>query len=430
MEREGIIARTWRRVLADRTRSRALLLLGGNLGAHAITLLLLPMLTRVASPVEFGDFARYVSFVGVLLPVASLRYEWAIPLARDPARNARLIELSLWVLAAISLLTFAVASWPAARALTGGALTQWVAPGLVVLGCVQLVSSWTIRTAEFRMFTVARVLHSLFVGVAQIVLVMAFGGAGLIVGHLGGQVLAYAYIGSRIAVDARDGRQSDPAVTVGTVAQEYRRFPLVSAPSSLVNALGVEAPILLIGSLVGTASAGQLALAQRIAALPGMLVTQSLGQSFYSEAAMLARTEDPGLRTLYRRTVRHLALLGGVVAVALGAAPWIFPILFGAQWQTAGWMAAALGLLVFSQMTFGTVSCLEYLNRQGLNFLWNFVRLALVAAAIVVCQLLECSATVTVAVYSAASAVWYPALYAMNEYSLARAAGHPQGQAT
>jgi len=274
----------------DPTVTGALVLLGGSIGAHAITLALMPVLTRVATPAEFGGLARFISMVGVLLAIVSLRYEWAVPLASSEARSARLIQLSmLLVLGFAGLAAIAAAavgpSGPVGPidhlGIEGRHVAAWVAPGIVVLGTVQILTSWTIRTGSFRLLAMSRVLHSSFVGMGQVVLCALFGGhLALIIGFLGGQMLAYAQLARRAFGEVvRNARAEDPP-GLANVAREYRRFPLLSAPSSLVNALGVEAPILLISSLGGAQPAGQLALTQRWAALPGMLVMQSSGAGF------------------------------------------------------------------------------------------------------------------------------------------------------
>jgi O-antigen/teichoic acid export membrane protein len=415
----------------DRTFTGALVLLGGSIGAHAITLAVMPVLTRVATPAELGGLARFISIVGVLLPIVSLRYEWAVPLASTEARAARLMELSILLVLGFAgfAAVAAVAVGPSAStgliedAVIGSRhAVAWVAPGIVVLGTVQILASWTIRTGSFRLYAMSRVLHSAFVGVGQVALCMLFGGQlALIIGFLGGQVLAYAFLARRAFGEmVRDAREKD-APRLADVAREYRRFPLISAPSSLVNALGVEAPILLISTFGGAQATGQLALAQRWAALPGMLIMQSLGQAFYTEAARLATTDVLLLRSRYRRVVRLLCVIGAAVFAALLAAPLYFTLVFGGQWQTAGSMAAWLGVLVFAQMSFGTVSCLEYLDRQGLNLVWNAGRLIVVSAGIVIPHMLGASDVAVVAVYSCASAIWYPVLYLMNEFSLSRA---------
>jgi O-antigen/teichoic acid export membrane protein len=412
----------------DSTMSSAAVLLVGSLGAHLVTIALMPVLTRVATPEEFGGVAAFISVIGLMLPIASLRYEWAIPMAVTPAQAAGLVRLSFVILAVLSVLlaTVGIALNESAADSASGAQAMvhgWlIGPGLFVLGTVQILASWTIRVGNYKALAIARFVHSALVGLGQIGAAVFFGGASaLAVALLAGQVCAYFIVLKPMLRDVQGARRDGDASSLLPVAKEFIRFPVYSAPSSLANSAGVEAPILLISQLAGVVAAGHLSLAQRIAALPGMMAAQSLGQTFYTEAARLARHDPEALRRLYRRTVGRLAVMGIPVVSVLLLAPWFFPLLFGDQWADSGWMAFWLTITCMAQIVLGTVSCLEYLNRQRLNLLWNVGRLAIVTAAIYLSISAGLSSISVVAAYSIASACWYPVLYFFNERSLAMA---------
>lgn len=424
------ILRRWPRLkewaATDSTMSSAAILLVGSLGAHLVTIALMPVLTRVASPEEFGGVAAFISVIGLMLPIASLRYEWAVPISATPVQAAGLVRLSFVILAILSSLLAAVGIALGDIAADGASGAQgmvhgWlIGPGLFVLGTVQILASWTIRVGNYKSLAVARFMHSALVGLGQIGAAVFFGGASaLAVALLAGQVCAYFIVLKPMLKVVQDSHLESASPSLLPVAKEYIRFPFYSAPSSLANSAGVEAPILLISQLSGVVAAGHLSLAQRIAALPGMMAAQSLGQAFYTEAARLARHDPEALRRLYRRTVGRLAVMGIPVVLLLLLAPWFFPLLFGAQWKDSGWMAFWLTITCVAQIVLGTVSCLEYLNRQRLNLFWNVGRLFIVTAAIYLSISAGFSAISVVAVYSIASACWYPVLYFFNERSLA-----------
>ena len=55
-------------------------LASGTAAAQLLTVLALPLITRLYSPADYGTLAVYSSTITLLLVVASLRYEVAIPL--------------------------------------------------------------------------------------------------------------------------------------------------------------------------------------------------------------------------------------------------------------------------------------------------------------------------------------------------------------
>src|SRR5580765_5288653 len=90
--------------------------LGGGFARHVVTLasgtaiaqflfvLAMPALTRLYTPADYGTLAVYSSTLTVLLVLASLRYEAAIPLPEDEQAAGSLLALTLFVLAAMVVL--------------------------------------------------------------------------------------------------------------------------------------------------------------------------------------------------------------------------------------------------------------------------------------------------------------------------------------
>ena len=81
-------------------------------------------------------------------------------------------------------------------------------------------------------------------------------------------------------------------------------------------------------------------LAWAIMQVPIALIAGSVSQVFLKK---LAVTEPGKMRTLVRFTLVRAAMVAVVPFAALFVvAPWLFPFLFGAQWDQAGYFAQAL----------------------------------------------------------------------------------------
>ena len=90
---------------------------GGVFGRHVVTLasgtavgqvllvLALPVLTRLYTPADYGALAVYSATLTVLLVLASLRFEQAIPLPEDDRVAGSLLALSLLSLTLVALLS-------------------------------------------------------------------------------------------------------------------------------------------------------------------------------------------------------------------------------------------------------------------------------------------------------------------------------------
>lgn len=375
---------------------------GGAFGRSVVTLasgtaigqlllfLAVPVLTRLYTPADYGALAVYSSTLTVLVVLASLRYEAAIPLPQDEDTAASLLALTFLLLtvtaAIVSLLVWlagdafvAVVKVPALRPY------RWLLPvGFIGAGMYQALSYWAIRRGEFG--RVARTKLSQGVGqvVSQVGLGAAGAGApGLLIGDVIGRVAG----GGGLALLALRGR-SHARVTRASVlsaASRYRRFPLLATWSGLLNVGSLQLPSILFSASFGAAAAGLYALSFKMLVLPTMLVGQAVGQVFLSRAAPLAG-EPERLRQLTERTALTLFACGLPVFGALAlAGPQLFAILMGDEWDAAGHYAQLLApwfavWLVSSPLS-GLLSVREW---QGSALIFSAFEFALRLGAVLI----------------------------------------------
>jgi lipopolysaccharide exporter len=322
-------------------------LASGTAIAQLLLALAMPVLSRLYTPADYGALAVYSSTLAVLLVLASLRYEAAIPLPEDDEVAVSLLVLAFLLLAAMTALVSLVV-W-----LAGGAFVTvvkvpalrpylWLIPlGFIGAGTYQALSYWAIRRREFGRVAQTKLRQAGGQIVAQVTLgIVGTGAPGLLIGDMIGRVaggggLALLFLRER--PHARVTRS-----TLAEVAARYRRFPLLTTWSGLLNIGSLQLPSIVFSASFGVAAAGLYALSFKMLVLPTMLVGQAVGQVFLSRAATLAR-EPERLRQLTERTALALFACGLPVfgAVALGG-PQLFAIVMGSEWEQAGRYAQIL----------------------------------------------------------------------------------------
>jgi O-antigen/teichoic acid export membrane protein len=125
------------------------------------------------------------------------------------------------------------------------------------------------------------------------------------------------------------------------------RFPIVFAPTAVVNTAGLGLPLILIGAWFGVQSAGYLGVAQRVTALPAAIVGLAIGQVFCGELTARLRANERNNRRLYLKVSARLGLIGALIALALLILPpYVFPVVLGSNWTEAGTYAQATALAV------------------------------------------------------------------------------------
>src|SRR6185436_17563958 len=113
----------------------------------------------------------------------------------------------------------------------------------------------------------------------------------------------------------------------------YWKFPLISVPSSLIEALATSLPLILVAHFFDTQSAGLFFLVQRVVSFPATLVTTSVADVYHTRVAERYRTSRDSVRPYLIATSKRLAVVACVLIIpfaillALG-----FSTIFGSRW--------------------------------------------------------------------------------------------------
>lgn len=317
----------------------SLVLLAGGAAAQALPLLLGPWLTRLYTPVEFGQFHLLSAVAANLAVVACARYEFALPLARDEAEARCLGALCRWLLLATTLLACLIGGvW---AALTG----QWWPVHLPLLvaamGLVSLATLSAVRAQRFRALAGGRVLQHGGTAVLQGATgTLGAGSTGLIAAAVAGAVAGAALLWSR-----QPRWWQLPRAELAAVARHHRDFPMLNTPHAFAGALQDTLALALIAAWQGPAAAGFWGLSLRYLKAPATLVGGAVSQALYP--ALAAGGATLASRAVVRRVMWVLlAIALPLVVLVLGLAPWAFEAAFGTPWRGAGELARGLALYI------------------------------------------------------------------------------------
>lgn len=321
-------------------------LAGGTAFAQALTILLLPILTRIYTPAHFSVLAVYVSMLGLLSVAACLRLEIAIPLPERDADAVNVLAVALTsaiviaVLVALVVVLFPrqivhLVHQPPLRPYL------WMLPlGLCLSGSYAAFQYWAIRKRRFSAVARTRVTQTIGGSGTQIAL-GAYGWAPF--GLLFGQMISS---GAGVVGLARAAFQNDRNLIKSISWSEmrrmfrcYDRFPKYSTLEGLANVAGVQLPVIIIAATAIGPEAGYLMLATRVMAAPMALIGSAVGQVYLSRAPQEFRNGGLGAFTI--------SVMGGLAKAGLGplaffgiVAPVLFPLVFGSNWGRAGQIVA------------------------------------------------------------------------------------------
>ena len=350
--------------------ARNLIVVGGATAVGQGALVLVsPVLSRLYDPEAFGLLSVYAAVLSVLVSIASLRFDFAIPIASEPAEAAHLLALSV-VISLITSATLAVVLllWGSqlAGALGAEPLVSflWLLPiALFLASVVQALSSWAVYQRTFSALGRMRAIQGFAQAVGQASLGFGHAGlVGLILGDVAGRVFGAEQLIRSSFVRLRSTSLS--VASMGRCARQRWGFARVMTGASFLSALSLQVPFLMIPALFDLQSSGQYFLAYRMLTLPASLVAAAVGQVFFGEASH---------RRADRQRLHDLALAAAVslfvfsiptyAIVAVGGQALIATV-FGRQWQLAGLYAQIMAPSLIFWSIANPMSSLPVIGRR------------------------------------------------------------------
>jgi O-antigen/teichoic acid export membrane protein len=338
-DRDGLIGRRWRS-LGGIARSFAVVG-GATLIGQGALIVAAPLLARLYEPQDFGLLAVFAGVLSVLVAVASLRFDLAIPIAADRSEAVHLLVLSNAIsLAASVALAVLLLGWGGllTRALGAPGLDSvlWLLPiALFLATFIQALASWAVYNRSFSELARMRVVQGASQAGGQLALgVLQIGPIGLILGDVASRVAGAGQLLRSSIAGVRSTVVSVAALT--NAAGRRWAFARVMTAASLISTLSLQAPFLMIPAFFDLASSGQYFLAFRMLALPASLVVAAVGQVFFGEASH--RSIDPQrLHDLtYDAAASLLTFSIPTYLIVMIAGQSLIVTVFGAEWQVAG----------------------------------------------------------------------------------------------
>lgn len=344
----------------------------GTIIAQLVNLAALPVLSRLYSPVAFGQLGVFIAVVTIAATALTLRYELMIMLPEKERASDRVALLSV----VISLLfggLLAFIAWgipPLPLAVLGlGAIDKWLPlAALTGIACsfAAIGGYWLNRRRRYSTMAAQRVGQVAVAAVVGISCGALGNPSGLIFAQAAGFFsVAFACLWHMRVIFTLRGS------ALGHVARENASAPAYLLPSALLDVASMQLPVMLITMWFGTFDAGQFSMAWRILWLPIATVGAAVGQVFFQRFAQL-QNDPEAARTLLFRTWKSLFLFGALPTAAVMAfGPWLFSALLGGAWREAGSLATVLSPMLLALLIVGPTSSAMItlgLNKQMMIF--------------------------------------------------------------
>ncbi len=351
---------------------------GANIGAQAINMALVPVVTRLYIPEEYGKFAFFLSLVMLFAPVSTLRLEPTILLPESREDAAHLFLLTLLASTLIALLVVPIVIFIISDAKLYHTTQPWIFQfllpiGILLQGVLFAVNSWVLREKKFHPLAISTLLGTLSDRFLVITLgLFSFGSIGLISGRIIGPAsrILTLYTGI-IRGDFNKLRKSLSVARMKELLIEYKDFPLFSSWACLCNSASREMPTLILTYMFSPAVTGLYALGMRVMNLPMKTIGDALAKAFLQKSA--ANRLTPHLLTGDTKKLFgllfDLLILPTVFLMTFGKE--LFALVFGSEWSKGGVYIQILMVTFSAMFLYRILSCFFDVfekNKQRLFF--------------------------------------------------------------
>lgn len=346
-------------------------LMSGTIIAQAIPVLIMPVLTRLWSPEEFGIFAIYMALIAILGVVATGRLDMALLLARSNNDAIKLMIVSLSMACGfIVMLYLGILLFDHILKIDSITIEPFyylVPLGTLLHAIYALMLAWHNRNSHYKLMSKSRIVQSGSISFSQVIVGLSYKfPLGLVFSDLMGRLISILLIIKGSGLEKRDIKVDFKKKIA--LLKRYKKFPLLEAPASLVNVTAQKLPFIMLPLIFSPVIAGLYFLVSRVLMMPASLIGTAVLEVFKNRVQEdFKRTGS--CRKIFIRTGSVLFLIGLVPTVIIMIfAPDMFAFVFGENWRAAGNYAQILAPLALIQFISAPLSyVLVYRERLFLD---------------------------------------------------------------
>jgi len=318
-------------------------LISGTIIAQLVSILLQPILRRLYSPESFGILSAYLSIIGMIVILCSLRYDDTIVLPKSDKESINLVGLSLFISFCFNLLIFILVI------ILGGNIKSFlnlpanfpvkilyiIPAGAFLFSFYQSLNSWLIRKKKYISVSVNKLVRRSTEGSAQIVFALLKSFNGLIYSDIIGQTANAA----TAAIQSRKYGLNFNLLSIAKlkyVLRKYSEFPKFNLLPAFMSSCSYLLPPIFIVKFFSPETAGFFDLSKLLLSIPMALIASSFSNVLLQRISERFNRKESFMAEI--KPVLYIVLLIAVieiVAIILFGEN-LFKIVFGSQWITSG----------------------------------------------------------------------------------------------
>ena len=356
-------------------------LINGTIISQAINVIMSPIMSRLYSPGDFGNYSTITAIVSIITIIATGKYDLAIMDSKDTKKECKSTYYLGMILTIITCLIVLILGtiYVEVSSVYNMLDIALIAIFTFFASNNSILNIWLNKNGYYKQISKNRIIYS----VVHIVCIVVFGF--LKTGYLGIAFSAflsylaqciYVYIFLKKKTDFNDYKIDFDEIKIQ--AKKHIKFPKFQMPSLLLNTASTQMPILLFTNFFGSQVSGWYSMTIRIINLPMTIIGNSVGEIFFKEASEIEKVGDRNrLSEFTYSTFKKIMLIGLVpMTLLICYGDILFSFVLGQEWYMAGIYAMILSpwyYIVFVTSPF--THLFTVLNMQKKNLVINIIML-------------------------------------------------------
>lgn len=354
-------------------------LVSGNVLGYGMNILCLPIISRIYSPAQLGEYDLILSSGRFVMDFISLGLIIVVMLPKED-KKARQLCLLILAWSVIFLTAFFIilngisgkyqlfeTSFSYKWALLFLTLYLWAC------NMQNLCYAYTNRSKKYRvLFWNPLVQNTVNVGLSIFLGLAGYGTAGYLVGT----IASYAVCCIHMLIHVKPFQENVTLKEAKDLLSEYKKIMLIQMPANYISQIGNEIPTQFLGRVFGNALLGGYMMANRILNVPVSLLGTPVNRVVYQTMAeKVNKKEDVGefCFSIVEKNVK-VAILPLGFLIIFGKT--ILPFVLGKSWSAAGNYIAILGIMFLLKFCSVCVSgTFVIMGKPRLSLIMSFISL-------------------------------------------------------
>ncbi|HDC5749596.1 TPA: type 8 capsular polysaccharide synthesis protein Cap8K [Staphylococcus aureus] len=250
--------------------------------AQVILIITTPIITRLYSPTEFGEFTIFSNIAMILIPIINARYDLLIVNTKNDRSANILSQISFLISLLILLLLipiFAISAWLYPNFILD---FIFIIIMLFLVSLTNIFTNYLNKERKYKVLSLINVFRAGSMALLQIIFgLLALGSLGLIIGfslsYIAGITLGYKTFKKHFNI-VRDKEETK------ALFLENKNQLVYSTPSILLNSLSFSVVVFFIGILYTNTEVGIYGMAIRVLGIPVTIISLGLSKIFMQQA--------------------------------------------------------------------------------------------------------------------------------------------------